>query len=121
MILVDSSVWVRHFRVANLTLVRSMRERRAVTCDVVLGELALGAGIPREAELPLARLPHVPSASAAETLQFIRRHGAAFRATGVGWADAQIIVTAAQVGARLHSVDGPQRKVWRALGFRLAD
>ena len=120
MILADTSVWVRHFRAANLNLTRQLRERRIVTCDVVIGELALGSGLPAEIEDDLLLLPRLPTVSAAETLAFIRRHQRTFSAAGLGWADAQIISTAVESGALLHSADRPQRQVWRALGFRLA-
>lgn len=89
-----------------------------MTCDVVLAELALGSGIPPEAEKHLGRLPSIPTPSASHTRSFLDRHLGAFRATGVGWADAQIIVAAVDAGALLYSLDGPQRAVWRSLGFR---
>ena len=120
MILVDTSTWVRHFRVADPRLVRLLGDLRVVTCDVVIGELALGSGMPDEAAELLGLLPSLPVPSATDTLKFIARHGPALSTSGVGWADAQILLTAVEAGALLHSADGPQRMVWRRLGFRLA-
>lgn len=120
MILVDTSVWIRHLRVADAQLVRELQEWRVVTCDVVCTELALGSGISAEFMEALARLPRIATPSAVETRAFVNRHLRSFRASGVGWADAQIIAAAVEAGALLHSVDRAQRAVWRALGLRLA-
>ncbi len=119
MILADTSAWIRHFKTADPILDRHLRDQRVVVCDVVAGELLLGAGFPVGAAAAFDALPHVPTLAAAETIDFVRRHAGSFRATGVGWADAQIIASAVDAGALLYSADGPQRKVWRALGFRL--
>lgn len=120
MILVDTSVWIRHLRAADAQLVRELHEWRVVTCDVVHTELALGAGISADFMESLAHLPRVATPSAAETRAFVNRHLRSFRASGVGWADAQIIGAAIDAGARLHSADRRQRAAWRALGLRLA-
>ena len=42
MVLVDTSVWSGHFRVANLPLVRLLKETRVVVHPFVIGELACG-------------------------------------------------------------------------------
>ena len=96
-----------------------LRDYRVVTCDVVLGELALGAGLAAKVEDDLSLLPALPCPSAAETRAALRRHRA-FRAAGIGWADLQILVSAMESGALLYSADRPQCAAWRALGFRLA-
>ncbi|HET8934228.1 MAG TPA: hypothetical protein VFN67_12335 [Polyangiales bacterium] len=38
------------------------------TCDVVIGELALGAGLPKTLARDLAALPKLPSPTALETV-----------------------------------------------------
>jgi predicted nucleic acid-binding protein len=119
MILADTSIWIRHFRKADLQLMRLLEDSRLVTCDIVVGELTLGAGVPARADADLALLAKIASPSSDETLEFMRRHLRAFRAAGVGWSDAQIIVSAAAAGALLYTADRPQRSVWRSLGFRL--
>ena len=95
-------------------------ENRAVTCDVVIGELELGSGIPARVARDLSLLPLVPSPGAAATRAFVERRLRSFHASGVGWADAQIIVAAADSGVRLYTSDRAVTAVWRRLGFRLA-
>jgi predicted nucleic acid-binding protein len=119
-ILVDTSVWIRHLRVRDARLATMLAEQRVVTCDVVRGELALGSGLTQELHRALARLPHVVTPAARDLVQFIDRHKRPFRTLGVGWADVAIIVSAAGAGARLYSHDGGQRSAWRRLGLRLA-
>ena len=118
MILVDTSVWVRHLRATDSRLVRLLRDRRVVSCEIVLGELLLSSGLPAGVEADIVLLPKIPSPSAAETISYVRRHQRAFRAAGAGWADAEIIVSAGAAGALLYTADRAQRAVWRALGFR---
>lgn len=119
MILVDTNAWVSHVRAADARLVRLLLENRVVTCEVVIGELSLGAGLPKALTESLALLPMLPCPTATETRRFIDRHAGAFRSSGVGWADTQIILAAANAGALLYSSDIAVRKVWRKLGYRL--
>ena len=120
MILVDSNAWISHLRARDDILVHHIRQQRVVTCDVVVGELALGSRLPGALAEQLGRLPHVPSPSASATRAFVERHAAVFRGSGVGWADAQIILAGSDSGSRIYSADEAVRTVWRQLGFRLA-
>lgn len=90
------------------------------TCEVVLGELRLGSGLPKDFARNLAALPRVPSPGAEETRAFIERYLRSFAGSGVGWADAQIVLAAAKVGARLHTSDKHVRRVCGAVGVALA-
>ena len=47
MILVDTNAWIHHLRRRDERLVRFLDEQRVHTCDVVIGELLLGAGLPK--------------------------------------------------------------------------
>ena len=120
MILVDTNAWVAHIRRADRRLVGLLEQNRVFTCDVVLGELALGAGIPPALRRDLALLPAIGCPTVAQTKAFVERHRTLFAASGVGWADAEIIVTASEAGALLYSGDEAVRTVWRKLGYRLA-
>jgi predicted nucleic acid-binding protein len=119
-ILVDTNAWIRHFRGTDARLVTFLKEQRVRTCDVVIGEFLLGSGLPRGAARDLLSLPRLPSPGAEETRAFIERHGRAFAGSGAGWADAQILLTAAKAGSRLHSNDAAVRKLCRALDVVLA-
>jgi predicted nucleic acid-binding protein len=118
-ILVDTNAWVRHLREADPHLVRFLREGRVRTCDVVIGELLLGAGLPSHFARDLLALPRLPSPMPAATRSFIERHRRSFAASGVGWADAQVIHAAINAGARVHSADRGVRRVSRAIGLAL--
>jgi predicted nucleic acid-binding protein len=119
-ILVDTNAWVGHLRRRDLRLAKFLLEGRVRTCDVVIGELELGSGLPRSFARDLLALPRLPSPSASETRAFIERHQRTFAGSGVGWADAQIVFAAARAGARLHSSDRNVKKVCRTLDVRLA-
>ena len=120
MILVDTNAWIFHLRKRDARLARFLLEQRVRTCDVVIGELLLGSGLPKTFSSDLAALPRLPSPTAEETRIFIERHGKTFSGSGVGWADAQIILTAAKSGARLHTSDRYVRRTCTALRVALA-
>jgi predicted nucleic acid-binding protein len=119
-ILVDTNAWIDHLRRGDARLVQYLEEQRVHTCDVVIGELLLGSGLPKTFAGDLLALPRLPSPNALETRAFIERHGRALSGSGVGWADVQIILAAAKSGVRIHSSDRAVRKVCRALGVLAA-
>jgi predicted nucleic acid-binding protein len=120
MILVDTSAWVQHLRKPDVALVTFLKEQRVRACDVVIGELLLGTGLPAGFARDLRMLPRLASPSAAETCMFVDRHARTFAGAGVGWADVQILLAAAKAGARLHTADKPVRRLCRALDIKLA-
>lgn len=120
MILVDTNAWIGHLRRRDSRLVEFLLEGRVRTCDVVIGELLLGSGLPRTFAQDLLALPRLPSPSATETRAFLERHLRIFGGSGVAWADAQIVFAAAKAGARIHSSDRNVKKVCRTLDVRLA-
>ena len=120
MILVDTNAWVHHLRKSDPRLVRFLLQQRVRTCDGVVGELLLGSGLPKSFATDLLKLPRLPSPAAAETRLFIERHRGAFAGSGVGWADAQMILAASKSGARLHTSDQSVRKLCAAIGLSLA-
>jgi len=119
-ILVDANAWIAHLRRRDARLVRFLLQQRVRTCDVVLGELRLGFGLPKNFARDLAALPRLPSPAAEETRIFIERHSRSFAGCGVGWADAQIILAATRAGARLHTADKHVKRVCAAVGVTLA-
>jgi predicted nucleic acid-binding protein len=119
-ILVDTNAWVQHLRKADEVLVAFLRQQRVRTCDVVIGDLALGSGLPKTFARDLAALPKLPSPTAHETRLFIERHSRNYAGAGVGWADAQMILSAAKAGARLYTSDLSVRRVCAAIDVALA-
>jgi predicted nucleic acid-binding protein len=74
-VLIDTSVWVAHFRQANSTLADLLELDRVLIHPLVLGELACGTPpAPRERTLSaLALLGQAHPGSTAEVMEFIER------------------------------------------------
>jgi predicted nucleic acid-binding protein len=119
-ILVDTNAWVNHLRRRDALLVLYLSQQRVRTCDVVVGELLLGSGLPKSFAADLMALPRLPSPTAAETRTFVERHARSLRGSGIGWADAQIILAAHRSGARIHTSDEGVRRACRATAVVLA-
>jgi predicted nucleic acid-binding protein len=119
-ILADTNAWIRHFQRNDERLVAFLLEQRVRTCAVVIGELMLGSGLPRGVSRDLLALPRLPSPAALETREFIERHRRTFGGSGIGWADAQILLAARKAGARLYSSDGAVRRTARRADVHLA-
>lgn len=120
MILVDTNAWIRHLQRSDPRLVRLLLESRVRTCEVVIGELMLGSGLPRGFAADLAALPRIPSPSALETREFVERHRRTCGGAGIGWADAQILLAARKAGTRIYTSDAAVRRVARGVGIALA-
>lgn len=120
MILVDTNAWIGHLRQRDPRLVSFLLGQRVHTCDIVIGELLLGEGLPSGFGDDLLRLPRLPSPGANETRLFIERHRGSFAGSGIGWADSQIILAAQKTGAQVHTLDRGVRKVSALVGVRIA-
>jgi predicted nucleic acid-binding protein len=103
-ILVDSSVWVDHFRGGVRHLIALLDEALVLGHPWVRGELALG-GLPQgQAFELLGNLPQAERATDDEVLAFIRLHR--LSGVGIGHVDAQLLAsTVLTDGARLWSRD----------------
>ena len=92
MILVDTSVWIDHFRKPYSMLTRFLEEARVMTHPFVIGEIALGSLKNRKMILEgFADLPVSNIASDEEVLSFIDM--AALAGTGVGYLDAHLLAS----------------------------
>lgn len=92
MILVDTSVWVDHFRTGEPELVSALEEESVLTHPFVIGELACGNLRNRGEVLELiGRLPKPPIATDAEALELIDRH--ALNSKGVGYIDVHLLAS----------------------------
>jgi len=120
LILVDTNAWIRHLRTRDLRLSALLLQQQVHTCDVVVGELMLGSGLPGTFTTDLLALPRIPSPPAPETRAFIERHRTHLGGSGLGWAEAQIVLAALKSGARLYSSDRAVRRACRALRVPLS-
>lgn len=104
MILVDTSVWVDHFRRRNERLEALLFDGWVLGHPAVLGEVALGH-LKRRAEILglLAELPRARAATDEESLAFIERH--ALEGSGVGWVDVHLLASTTLSRASLWTLD----------------
>lgn len=105
MILVDTSVWIDHFRTADPQLVDLLNRNQVLAHPFVIGEIALGS-VARRAEVLryLHNLPSAVAASTDEVMLFIETRKLAN--TGLGYVDAGLLAAAALTpGAALWSRD----------------
>lgn len=93
MILVDTSVWIDHFRRGNARLVAALEWQQVVTHPFVIGELACGEMIDRsETMTRLQTLPVTPVATDAEVLSLIESRRLMGR--GLGYMDVHMLAAA---------------------------
>lgn len=93
MILVDTSVWVDHFRSGDSALSTLLDAGEVLSHAFVIGELALG--VLRQRDLVIGTLRNLPQANAAtdgEVLEFINHNELAGR--GIGYVDAHLLASA---------------------------
>jgi predicted nucleic acid-binding protein len=89
-ILVDTSVWIDHFRSGSATLSSLLDSGEVLSHPFVIGELALGSLRRREFILDaLQTLPRAETASDDEVLQFVEHHSLAGK--GIGYVDAHLL------------------------------
>jgi predicted nucleic acid-binding protein len=112
MVLVDTSVWIGHFRKKDSALAELLGEGLVLTHPFVLGELACGNLENRAAILStLEALPGAAAATHEEVLRLIeRRH---LWGCGMGWIDAHLLASALISHCALWTLDG---KLDRAAG-----
>lgn len=104
MILVDTSIWVDHFRNNSPRLVELLGEEQVLIHPFVIGELSLGT-IRNRSEIMdlLCKLPSVPVAEHEEVMATVNRHR--LFGTGIGWVDAHLIASALLARAKLLTND----------------
>src|SRR5271154_2814130 len=104
MILVDTSVWIHHFRSGNARLRELLHEGEVATHPMVLGELACGDLAKRAETLRLLkRLPRIPQAPDHLVLQSIdsrRLFG-----KGIGWIDAHLLTASLLASVPFWTLD----------------
>ena len=104
MVLVDTSVWIAHFRQASPVLVRLLEEGRVATHLYVIGELACGHLHNRDEIIRLLTTLHpCDVASHDEVLALIDRWK--LMGTGLGYVDVHLLASALIGRTRLWTLD----------------
>ncbi|WJW75576.1 type II toxin-antitoxin system VapC family toxin [Thiohalobacter sp. IOR34] len=117
MILVDTSVWIDHFRTGDPGLAALLEDCRVLAHPFVIGELACGNLARRSDILGLLQdLPQATVATDAEVRVFIERHRLMGR--GIGYVDAHLLSSAALTeSARLRTRDKRLAELAAELGL----
>jgi predicted nucleic acid-binding protein len=117
LILIDTSVWIDHFRAGNGRLARLLDGGRVLTHPFVIGELALGAMRQRGVILAaLSDLPRAELATDGEVLGLIDARALCGR--GVGYVDVHLLASVRlTAGAGLRTRDNRLRHVAEELGL----
>jgi predicted nucleic acid-binding protein len=117
MILVDTSVWVEHFRVGN-SLGAVLAEGLVLTHPFVVGELACGNLRSRARVLAdLGVLSPAVLATDEEVMRLVEDHKLWGR--GIGWIDAHLIASALIANCRFWTLDRPLERAAVAAGVKL--
>ena len=91
MILVDTSVWVDHFRDGNPRLTELLNNQEVLIHPFVVGELSLGLLKNRVQILDLlSKLPPAPTADHEEVIAAVGKHR--LFGVGMGWVDAHTLL-----------------------------
>ncbi len=104
MTLVDTSVWIEHFRKGNDRLATMLDEGEVLGHQFVIGELACGSLRNRDELLRLlGALPATPLAEHDEVLSFLANRRLAGK--GLGWIDMHLLASALLASCRLWTLD----------------
>ena len=104
MILLDTSVWVDHFRLDDALVVQVLESGQGAAHAFVIGELVCGNLKSRTSVIGLLQaLPQVPTANDDEVLYYIDKHELMGR--GIGYVDAHLLAASAISGSLLWTRD----------------
>ncbi|HTA44476.1 MAG TPA: PIN domain-containing protein [Bryobacteraceae bacterium] len=104
MVLVDSSVWIDHFRKGHTGLAALLNEASVLTHPFIIGELACGNLKHRNLILEnLAELPAAAVATHEEAFDLLLDRK--LYARGIGWVDAHLIASALLSNCPLWTLD----------------
>lgn len=115
MVLVDTSVWIDHFRKGQSMLAELLVEGAVLTHPFIVGELACGNL--KQREKILSSLDALPSAQPALDREVSRMVEARrLYGRGIGWVDAHILAAALLTNCRLWTLDSRLAEVARDIG-----
>lgn len=104
-VLIDSSAWINHLKVADAAVIAVLSSGRALTHPMVIGELTLGTPKDRKRTLEsISLLQRTNAASMDEVLQFVERER--LYGLGCGLIDVTLLMsTLITPGATLMTLD----------------
>ena len=112
--LVDTSVWIEHFRANSPALSQLLEEELVVCHPLVIGELACGNLKHRSQVLEsLTVLPITPTVEHEELLTFIETHK--LFGQGLGWIDVHLLASTLLQQVTLWTFNQPLRRAARKL------
>ena len=104
MILLDTSVWVDHFRLEDALVIQVLESGQGAAHAFVIGELACGNLKSRASVIGLLQaLPQLPTATDDEVLYFIDKQKLMGR--GIGYVDAHLLAASTISGSLLWTRD----------------
>ena len=110
MILVDTSVWVAHFKSANRMLVELLEDNEVAIHNFIIGELACGQLKNRQEILGLLKtLPEVLPVTHEEALYFVDSYK--LYGVGIGWVDSHLLASVIAGGFSLWTNDRSLSKI----------
>lgn len=119
MIIVDTSVWIRHFREGDHDLKQLLYDEQVMCHPFIVGELACGNLKNRSEILSLMQvLPQATLAQDEEVLRFIEMKQ--LMGKGLGYVDVHLTASALLTGVRLWSLDKRLNEANEMLGIRYA-
>ena len=116
MVLVDTSVWIDHFRQGVPLLDDLLTSGRVVTHPFVIGELACGHLRNRAKVLTLlGSLPFAIMATHEEAMHTVEAHS--LQGTGIGWVDVHLLASALLSRTPIWTRETPLRRAAEKLGI----
>jgi predicted nucleic acid-binding protein len=117
MVLVDSSVWIEHFRKGQPQFAKLLNEASVLMHPFILGELACG-NLKNRADIlrDLEDLPQALAATHEETLELMSKRKLWGR--GIGWIDAHLVASALLSHCRFWTFDERLHKAAADIGVR---
>ena len=116
MVLVDTSVWVAHFRRGDIGLETLLNEGQVVCHPFIVGELACGNLKNRSGILSLLQaLPMAIPSEHEEVIGFIENHS--LMGKGLGYIDMHLLASAILSRVPVWTLDKKLKQVSSKLGF----
>ena len=104
MVLVDTSIWIDHFRKGNMKLITLLLNDQVLCHPFIIGEVACGNFKNRNEIIALLHaLPKLPLIADSEVLYFINEKK--LYGKGIGWIDAHLLASSCMNGCSLFTLD----------------